>query len=78
MNQRELFLQHVAQTSDAPLALEIVRAAGCKMWDREGKEYIDVISGIIIAIFSLAIAEYCYLITRKCDALDLDDGGGSS
>jgi acetylornithine/succinyldiaminopimelate/putrescine aminotransferase len=48
MNQRELFLQHVAQTSDAPLALEIVRAAGCKMWDREGKEYIDVISGISV------------------------------
>jgi acetylornithine/succinyldiaminopimelate/putrescine aminotransferase len=48
MNQRELFLQHVAQTSDAPIALEIVRAAGCKMWDREGKEYIDVISGISV------------------------------
>lgn len=48
MNQRELFLQHVAQTSDAPLALEMVRAAGCKMWDREGKEYIDVISGISV------------------------------
>ncbi|MEY4868409.1 MAG: hypothetical protein RIT36_1308, partial [Bacteroidota bacterium] len=48
MNQRELFLQHVAQTSDAPLALEIVRAAGCKMWDRDGKEYIDVISGISV------------------------------
>jgi acetylornithine/N-succinyldiaminopimelate aminotransferase len=48
MNQRELFLQHVAQTSDAPLALEIVRAAGCKMWDRNGMEYIDVISGISV------------------------------
>ncbi len=48
MNQRELFLQHVAQTSDAPLALEMVRAAGCKMWDRQGKEYIDVISGISV------------------------------
>ena len=48
MNQRELFLQHVAQTSDAPLALEIVRAAGCRMWDRNGMEYIDVISGISV------------------------------
>jgi acetylornithine/N-succinyldiaminopimelate aminotransferase len=48
MNQRELFLQHVAQTSDAPLALEIVKAAGCKMWDRHGMEYIDVISGISV------------------------------
>lgn len=48
MNQRELFLQHVAQTSDAPLALEIVAAEGCKMYDRHGKEYIDVISGISV------------------------------
>lgn len=48
MNQRELFLQHVAQTSDAPLALEMVRAAGSKMWDKDGKEYIDVISGISV------------------------------
>lgn len=48
MNQRELFLQHVAQTSDAPLALEIVAAEGCKMYDRQGKEYIDVISGISV------------------------------
>ncbi len=48
MNQRQLFLQHVAQTSDAPLALEIVRAKGCLMWDKEGKEYIDLISGISV------------------------------
>lgn len=48
MNQRELFLQHVAQTSDAPLALEIVAAEGCKMYDSQGKEYIDIISGISV------------------------------
>ena len=33
---------------------------------------IDVISGLIIASFSLVIAEYCYLMTRKCDDFDLD------
>lgn len=48
MNQRELFLQHVAQTSDAPLALEIVSAEGCTMHDSQGKAYIDVISGISV------------------------------
>lgn len=48
MNQRELFLRHVAQTSDAPLALEIVKAEGCKMWDKDGKEYIDLIAGISV------------------------------
>jgi acetylornithine/succinyldiaminopimelate/putrescine aminotransferase len=48
MNQRQLFLDHVGQTSPAPLALEIVRASGSKMWDVHGKEYIDLIGGISV------------------------------
>ncbi len=48
MNQRELFLRHVAQTSEAPLALEIVKASGCMMWDKAGKGYLDLISGISV------------------------------
>jgi len=49
MNLRQLFLQHVAQTSTAPLALEIVKAEGCKLTDASGKEYIDLIGGISVA-----------------------------
>jgi 4-aminobutyrate aminotransferase-like enzyme len=48
MNQRQLFLQHVAQTSDAPLALEISAAKGVFLYDVHGKEYIDLISGISV------------------------------
>ncbi|CAL1521423.1 aminotransferase class III-fold pyridoxal phosphate-dependent enzyme [Chitinophaga sp. MM2321] len=48
MNNRQLFLQHVAQTSDAPLALEIVKAAGMYMWDTSGKQYLDLIAGISV------------------------------
>jgi acetylornithine/succinyldiaminopimelate/putrescine aminotransferase len=48
MNQREVFLRHVAQTSPSPLALEMVRAEGCTIWDREGKAYLDLISGISV------------------------------
>jgi acetylornithine/succinyldiaminopimelate/putrescine aminotransferase len=44
--QRQLFLQHVAQTSDAPLGLEIERAEGVYLFDTSGKNYIDLISGI--------------------------------
>ena len=43
---RHLFLQHVAQTSDAPLALDIARGEGVYLYDREGKSYIDFIAGI--------------------------------
>ena len=49
MNQRELFLRHVAQTSPAPLALEIVKADCCMLYDAAGKEYIDLIGGISVA-----------------------------
>ncbi len=49
MNQRELFLRHIAQTSPAPLALEIVKADCCSLYDASGKEYIDLIGGISVA-----------------------------
>ena len=48
MNQRALFLQHIAQTSDAPLALEITAAEGCFLYDADGKTYIDLIGGISV------------------------------
>ncbi|NCT75534.1 MAG: aspartate aminotransferase family protein [Chitinophagaceae bacterium] len=49
MNQRELFLRHVGQTSPAPLALEIVKAEKSSLWDASGREYIDLIGGISVA-----------------------------
>ena len=48
MTNRHLFLNHVGQTSPAPLALEIVKAKGCKLIDADGKEYIDLIGGISV------------------------------
>ena len=49
MNERELFLKHVAQTSPSPLAFEISGAEGCLLYDRQGNEYIDLIGGISVA-----------------------------
>ena len=46
MNQRQLFLHHLAQTSDFPLMLEVERAEGVYLFDTSGKKYIDLISGI--------------------------------
>ncbi|RYY13341.1 MAG: aspartate aminotransferase family protein [Chitinophagaceae bacterium] len=48
MNQRELFLKHVAQTSPAPISLEVTKAKGSLLWDRKGNEYIDLIAGISV------------------------------
>jgi acetylornithine/N-succinyldiaminopimelate aminotransferase len=48
MNQRELFLKHVAQTSPAPLGLEILKAEGTMLFDASGKKYLDLIGGISV------------------------------
>lgn len=48
MDPRRLFFQHVAQTSDAPLAIEIKKAKGSRLWDRQGKEYLDLIAGVSV------------------------------
>lgn len=42
-------MQHIAQTSPAPIGLEIVKADGIYMFDVNGKKYIDGISGFSVA-----------------------------
>lgn len=42
-------MQHMAQTSTAPLAIEIEKAEGCNLIDASGKTYIDLIGGISVA-----------------------------
>jgi acetylornithine/N-succinyldiaminopimelate aminotransferase len=43
---RQLFLSNNAQTTDFPLLLEFERAEGVHIYDKEGKGYMDLISGI--------------------------------
>jgi acetylornithine/N-succinyldiaminopimelate aminotransferase len=43
---RQLFLTNNAQTTDFPLLLEFERAEGVYMYDKAGKPYLDLISGI--------------------------------
>jgi acetylornithine/N-succinyldiaminopimelate aminotransferase len=46
---RHLFLQHLGQTSLAPMMLEIVRAEGIYLYGPDGKKYIDLISGVSVS-----------------------------
>lgn len=48
-NVRNLFLKHVAQTSEEPLGLQIESAEGVYMIDDENKSYLDFISGISVS-----------------------------
>lgn len=46
LTQRQLFLQHNAQTTLEPLLLEFNKAQGVYLYDSQGKKYIDLIAGI--------------------------------
>lgn len=46
MNNRQLFLSHLAQTTDFPLMIEVERAEGVYLYGPNGEKYIDLISGI--------------------------------
>ena len=48
MTNRQLFQQYVAQTSPAPLGIEIVSASGNYLYDADGKAYLDLIGGISV------------------------------
>lgn len=49
LTQRQLFFDHLAQTSETPLAIEIIKAEGIYLFDVSGKRYLDLISGISVS-----------------------------
>jgi len=49
ISNRDIFFKYVAQTSPAPIGLEIVQAEGVYQYDADGRKYIDLISGFSVA-----------------------------
>jgi putrescine aminotransferase len=73
MNNRQLFLNHLAQTTDFPLAIEIERAEGIYLYGPKGERYVDLISGIgvsnvghrhprVIAAIQAQLEKYLHLM----------------
>lgn len=48
INNRQLFFQHLAQTSDKPIGVEVASAKGIYLYDVEGKAYMDMIAGFSV------------------------------
>ncbi len=46
---REFFYKYLAQTSDNPISLEIEKAEGIYLFDKNGKKYIDLIAGVSVS-----------------------------
>lgn len=45
----DVFLKHLAQTTDSPFMLPIARAEGIYLYTPEGKRYTDLVSGISVS-----------------------------
>jgi len=58
----EDFRRFVAQTSDDPIGLHVVRASGSRLWDSDGLIYLDLIAGI-------GVASVGHTNTRVVDAI---------
>lgn len=65
ISQRQLFLSHIAQTSHAPLMLEIERAEGVYLYTPDGKKYIDLIAGISVSNLGHCHPEVVEAICRQ-------------
>jgi len=48
MNNRQLFFQHLAQTSDNPIGIEVASAEGIYIMDVNGKKFVDMIAGFSV------------------------------
>ncbi len=46
---RKQFLEHVGQTSPAPMMVEVARAEGCCFYTPEGKRYYDLVAGVSVS-----------------------------
>ena len=49
ISNRQLFLRHVAQTSESSLQFEIERAEGIFFYDRKGRPFLDLVSGVSVS-----------------------------
>jgi acetylornithine/succinyldiaminopimelate/putrescine aminotransferase len=48
MSERDFFLSHLGQTTPFPFLVEVERAEGIYIYDKQGKAYMDMISGIAV------------------------------
>lgn len=67
MSIKDSFYEHVAQTSDAPMGLEIERAEGPFIYTTQGNKYVDFISGIAVSSLGHRHPEVVEAVKRQVD-----------
>ncbi|WP_121197937.1 aspartate aminotransferase family protein [Mucilaginibacter gracilis] len=64
---RQLFLNHNAQTTHFPLLLEFESARGVYIYDKQGKPYLDLISGIGVSNIGHSHPRVIEAITQQAE-----------
>lgn len=67
ISKRQLFLQHVAQTSDYPMCLEVDHALGMYIYGTDGKKYLDFDSGISVSSLGHCHPEVVRAVTQQAN-----------
>jgi len=61
------FRRFVCQTSPEPLGIVIGRARGATIWDTDGREYLDLLSGIGVANVGHCNPEVVTAVRKQCE-----------
>lgn len=67
MSLNEVFLARLAQTSPHPLALDVVKAEGCYLYDRRGKRYLDLVAGLAVNNVGHRHPKVVAALKEQCD-----------
>lgn len=67
ISNRQLFLNHIAQTSPSPLMIEIESASGMYLFSPGHKSYMDIISGVNVSILGHAHPEILQAVKEQTD-----------
>ncbi|MFW5644429.1 MAG: aspartate aminotransferase family protein [Bacteroidota bacterium] len=67
VSSRQLFLNHLAQTSLAPMLLEISSARGVFLFDKYEKKYFDLISGVNVSALGHGNQRVINAIKKQAD-----------
>ncbi len=67
MSSKDSFYQHIAQTSDAPMGLEIESAEGPYIFTSDDKQYVDFISGIAVSSLGHRHPKVIEAVKRQVD-----------
>ena len=68
ISNRQLFLSHIAQTSPAPIGLEIVRAEGVYQYDAAGARWLDLIAGFSVCNIGHSNTKVIEAVKKQAEA----------